>query len=178
MWVEGEIKEGETDLVSLDTLRKAKSTIEVVMPRMLVYPLKEHTPTFDAIFFREVKVVLARLAVAVRVICQFPFCQRLGITLGCRPGKNIPTATLRPAFNAASTAFKHFALVLSVSWLTCSYPAGSKCCLYSLVLPIAGYPTSITRCGFPSKRGTGTRGVEVGTKGGPTGLAHVREISI
>ena len=146
------------------------------MPSEFVCPLKEYTPTLSAVFFRKIKVVLARLAVPVRVICQYPLRQRLGI-LERRLGKDIPTTTHRPDFNAASTAFKHFALVLSVSWLTCSYPAGSKCCLYNLDFPIAGYPTNITRCGFPSERGGGTSGVEVGTKGGPDGLVRVREIS-
>ena len=47
------------------------------MPREFVCPLKEHTPTLNAAFFREIEVVLARLAVAVRVICQFPLRQRL-----------------------------------------------------------------------------------------------------
>ena len=47
--------------------------------------------------------------------------------------------------------------------------------MYSVVLPIAGYPTNNTRWGFPSERGAGTRGVEVGTKGGPAGSVHVNE---
>ena len=58
-------------LISLDTVRKAKRAIEVIMPRELVGPLKEHTPTLNAILFREVEVVFTRLAVAVRVICRF-----------------------------------------------------------------------------------------------------------
>ena len=67
----------ETDLHSLDTLREAKRAIEVVMPREFVCPLKEHTTTLNAAFFREIEVVLARLAVTVRVICRFPLRQRL-----------------------------------------------------------------------------------------------------
>jgi hypothetical protein len=71
------VAEYETDLISLDTVRKAKRAIEVIMPRELVCPLKEHTPTLNAVLFREVEVVFARLAVAVCVICRFPLRQRL-----------------------------------------------------------------------------------------------------
>ena len=35
-------------------------------------------------------------------------------------GKGVPMTTLRPAFNAASTALRHFVLVFSASWLMCS----------------------------------------------------------
>jgi len=72
-----ESKEYETDLVSLCTLRKAKRAIEIVVPRELVRPLKKHTPTINAVFFREIEVVLARLTVAIRVICRIALRQRL-----------------------------------------------------------------------------------------------------
>ena len=117
------------------------------MPCEFICPLKEHTPTLNAVFFREIEVVLARPAVAVHVICQSPLHQCLD-NLRVLIRKDIPTTTHCPDFNAASTAFKHFALVLSVSWLTCSYPTGSKYCL--------------------SKCGAGTRGVEVGQRVGLT----------
>ena len=65
-------KRYETDLVGLNTLRNAKRAIDVIMPRELVRPLKEHTPTLNPVLLRKIEVVLARLAVAVRVICPFP----------------------------------------------------------------------------------------------------------
>ena len=43
-----------TDLASLDTLREAKRTIEVVMPCELVCALKKDTPTLNPILVCEV----------------------------------------------------------------------------------------------------------------------------
>lgn len=61
-----------TDLASLDTLREAKRTIEVVMPCELVCALKKDTPTLNPILVGEVQVVLTCLTIAVRVICPSP----------------------------------------------------------------------------------------------------------
>ena len=60
----------------------------------------------------------------------------------------------------------------------CSYPTCSKWRLNSVVFPIAGHPTNKTRWGLPSERGGGTRGVEVGTKGGPAKSNSVIETSL
>jgi hypothetical protein len=72
--VEASANYARTHLVSLDLIRKAKCAIEVIIPRELVRPFKENTPTLNLVLVRKVKVVFARLAVAVCVICRSP-CQ-------------------------------------------------------------------------------------------------------
>ncbi len=55
-----------------------------------------------------------------------------------------PMTQLFPAVNASSAALTHFAREPSVSWFTCTYPAGAKCVRKNVDFPRLGRPTKTT----------------------------------
>ena len=80
-------------------------------------------------------------------------------------GGGLPTTQLFFSLSTCSTRLTHLSRDLRLSWLTWTYPVGSKCFMKNEVLPNEGIPqnSTISRC--PSD---GTMGVEVGVTRGTT----------
>ena len=55
-----------------------------------------------------------------------------------------PITQLFPVANASSAALTHFGREPSVSWFTCTYPAGAKCERKNVDFPRHGRPTRTT----------------------------------